>query len=272
MNKKNIIGVSIVFTIIFVLMLVLVPVQRKAEFNKKWGKLAELYETDERARYIIDNEELYPNRILAFFYNDINELDYVYNYAFHKDDYAVMEYKPEELNGDRPPALYMEDYRWCYQPMGERTIKTNGCAAVSLTMAYLYLTQKSDIDPYKIALIAEEKGQIGLMDGITSSAVTSVAEEIGLTVTEHRYFEDNQKIKNVQENTIVEMIDSGKAVMAGLFGETFGNHAVIIAGHTDEGFIINDPASEENSSKIWTYEEIANEIYYLWELSLQKKE
>ncbi len=268
MNKKTVIWVSAVFAVIIAAMLALVPVQRKAEFNQKWGELAELYETDERAQYIIDNEELYPDRILKYFYNDKNNLDFVYNYAFHKDDYALMEYFPEELNGEKIPALYMDDYRWCYQTFGDGwTIKSSGCAAVSLTMAYLYLTGKPDYDPYKVTLIAENSGQIGFMNGgIVSSAVPSVAEEMGLTAEEYRFFEDNKKTENVQKDAIEEMIDSGNVVMAGIMGKTFGDHAVIIADYNDKGFIINDPASRENSDKIWAYDEIAGEIYYLWAL------
>lgn len=40
-------------------------------------------ETDERAQFIIDNEELYPDDVLKYV-NDEDEFNYIYNYPFLK--------------------------------------------------------------------------------------------------------------------------------------------------------------------------------------------
>ena len=143
-NKKLIITFSLIFTVIFALMIALVPIQRRQEFNQKWGRIAELAKEDKRAEFIIENEELYPEGILYFLRSDPSELDFVYNYAFHKDDYSTMSYTEDELSMKTIPKLYMGDYRWCYQTIGGYYIAHQGCTAVSLTMAYLFLTGRGD--------------------------------------------------------------------------------------------------------------------------------
>ena len=55
-------------------------------------------------------------------------------------------------------------------------------------------------------------------------------------------------------------------LLAGTHGSVFGDHAIIIRSYTEDGFMINDPASDENSEKTWTFEELKDELYYVWEL------
>ena len=139
-DKKTIAIVSAVFIAILIAMLLLMPIQRKNEFRQKWGKLAELAETNEHAKFITENEELYPTEILDFFYNDPDNLNFVWGYPFHKDDYRSMGFTDEELHSEKVPALYMSDNRWCYQSIDGMYIYDYGCVTVSLTMAYLWLT------------------------------------------------------------------------------------------------------------------------------------
>lgn len=269
-DKKTAAALSVTVAVIVAALLLLIPLERKRQLYEKWGELAVLAETDGRAQYIIDHEELYPENVLSFFYSNSNNdnLEFVYNYPFHKNDYQNMSYTAEELDG-RVPALYMFDPRWSYQQLdGEFFIKSNGCALVSLTMAYIRLTGKSDLDPYKIMLTADEMGAIGMFGGITDEYTKALCEKIGLTVTEYRFFNDGrEKDKHADIELMKSILDSGHLIMAGMVGETFGVHALIIAGYNDEGFIVNDPASREKSAKIWTYDDIEPEIYFMWDLS-----
>lgn len=264
-DKKTIIMVLAVFAIIVIVLVLLIPVERKRQLREKYGALAVNAETDVKSKYILDHISEYPDEILRYYYS--GEIDFAYNYPFHKNDYATMSYTAEELDG-RVPALYMEDNRWRYQTMFDSYyIKDSGCAVVSLTMAYIYLTGKTDMDPYKIGLIADELGAIGTFGGITDEYTMSLIDAIGLKAVEYQFFnEDREKDKHADIETMKSILDSGHVIMAGMVGETFGQHALIIKGYDGDNFTINDPDDAENTARAWTYEELDSEMYYMWDL------
>lgn len=269
MTKKSIAVTAGIFVVILAVLIALIPVQRKNELYAKWGTLAELAETDERISFIIENEDLYPEELIDMLHSDSEHyVDFVYNYPFHKDDYANMEYTAEELDG-RVPALYMSDSRWCYQTLdGDFFIKTDGCALVSLTMAYIGLTGKSDLDPYKIMLIADEMGAIGTFGGITDEDTAALCEAVGLKVSVTSFSENMEKVAHADLDTIKSDLDSGHIIMAGMAGETFGVHAIIIHGCDGDNLIINDPADPEKTARLWSFDAIEPEMMYLYDLSV----
>lgn len=257
-----------VCSVCLAVLLLLIPVEKSNKLHEKFGKLADAAETDERAKKVIDNIDDIPKGVLDLYYSGNAYHEYLYNYLDHKDDYSKMQFTKEELDSEKPPKLYMSDMRWCYQPMGGGYIQTNGCAAVSLTMAYLYLRNNSDIDPYKIARIAEENDAIGFWGGISVDRIGEIAEKIGLEVKEYSYINDqNQKNSDPTEEEMKGILDSGHVLFAGCRGEAFGDHAIIVSDYSDEGFTVNDPTNEEKSEKIWTYDELASNICIILELS-----
>lgn len=266
-DKKTIAIVSVTFIAILAAMLLLIPIQRKNEFRQKWGKLAELAETNEHAKFITENEELYPAEILNFFYNDPDDLEFVWGYPFHKDDYRSMTFTDEELHSEKVPALYMSDNRWCYQSIDGMYIYDYGCVTVSLTMAYLWLTGNDDIDPYKILLIADSMDGIGMFGGITDETVCDICAEIGLNVETYRFSTGMQKDSHADIETVKSILDKGHVVMAGMAGENFGVHTVIIRDYNEDMFYINDPADSEKTARLWSFEELESEMVFLYDIS-----
>ena len=267
-DKKTIVIVSLVFVAILAMMLLLIPAQRENEFRQKWGKLAELAETNEYAKFITENEELYPPEILNFFYNDPDDLEFVWGYPFHKDDYLSMTFTDEELHSEKVPALYMFDNRWRYQPIGDFYIEHHGCAAVSLTMAYLWLTGKDDIDPRKVAEIAENLDAVGILGGIEDKKIPLICNEMGLNSKEYSYCSGIEKTSHADIQTVKDVIDNGHVLLAGMSGKRFGVHMLIIVGYDDgDSFTINDPDSFENSERKWSFEELESEMMFLYDIS-----
>lgn len=267
--KKIILTLAVLAAMTAILIL-LIPVEKKNILEKQYPYLSKQAENNDRtAQEILDNIEEYPDDIVDFYNQDGDFCDFVYNYPAHKYDYASMQFTDEELNSQKPPKLYMYDFRWCYQPMGGGYIMNNGCVAVSLTMAKLYLTHSGDVDPYKIAQTAENMGVIGFSGGIVSSDIKAVAEAVGLSAEEYRFFDEEQNVKTeqVEKKLLTDILDSGDVLMVGVLGEPFGAHAFLISDYNDEGFIINDPADRERSEKIWNYDELAPIIYYVWDIS-----
>ncbi len=265
MSKKNVIAFSVLGVIIVLICIPLVYVEKRRAYYDKWGELAVLAETDERAKYIIDNTDMYSKEILKYFYSNPDEFDFVYNYAFHKNDYNNMEYTQAELNSESVPALYMDDPRWRYKTIGGDYIKNQGCVAVSLTMAYLWLVGRNT-DPYKISMIAEEVDGIGFLGGITDEKISDICDVLGLNVEVHRYSENREKTAHANFDEIKSILDNGHVIMAGMAGETFGVHAIIIKGYSGDKVFINDSASPENTAKAWEFDEIEAELMYLYDL------
>ena len=254
-DKKMVIGLSGLFTAVIIIMLLLIPVEKKHEYYKKWGKLAVLAETDERAKFAIDNSELYPEYWFKMLYDESN-FEIAYNYPFMKGNYKTMSFTEEELNG---AAIYMNDRRWIYEDF---SIKTQGCAAVVITMANLYLNHNEEVDPVKVIKYADEMGYSGL-GGINQANVIDILEYFGMTSEEHVFDKDNGE--KITESELKVAVDTdGAVVMAAVKGDTFGRHALIIRGYDENGFYINDPASPEKTAMQWDFEVFENELTRYW--------
>lgn len=257
-DKKMVIGLTGLFAAVIIIMLLLIPVEKKNEYYQKWGELAVLAETDERAKFAIDNAELYPEYWFNMLYNE-ESFEFAYNYPFMKDNYKNMAFTDEELNGSEVPALYMDDVRWVYE---DPSIKSQGCAAVAITMASLYVNHNNAVDPVKVVTFADEMGCYGL-GGIDQANVTEIMEHFGMTVEEHIF--DKENGEKVTEAELKAAVDTeGAAVMAAVRGETFGNHAFILRGYDDNGFYINDPANHERTAVQWDFEVFENELVQYW--------
>lgn len=252
-DKKMVFGLTGLFAAVIVIMLLLIPVEKKHEYYQKWGKLAVLAETDERAKFAIENSELYPEFWFNMLYDD-SRFDFAYSYPFNKDNYQKMTFTDEELNGG---AIYMNDNRWIYE---DYSIKNQGCVAVAITMVNLQLNHNADVDPVKVVNYANEMGYYGL-GGIGKEDVSDILTHFGMTFEEH-IFEDEKK---VTESELKAAVDTdGAAVLAAVQGETFGNHAFIINDYDENGFYIKDPASPERTASQWDFEIFENELVRYW--------
>lgn len=257
-SKKTVIPICSVIAAVVIAMLLLIPIDKKNQLYEKWGSIAELAETDKRAQFIIDNEELYPENILAVLRSNSDKIDYVYNYPMLKDSYKTMSFTDSELNGDTVPAVYMSDPRWAYEDDG--CVYQSGCAAVSLTMANLYLNHNSDVDPVLIMRYADQMGYYGL-GGINETDICSIMDKFGMKY-EERIIEDGGALTEAELKEAVNRESS--VVMAAVHGDTFGNHAMIIRGCDENGYYINDPADEEKTAQTWDFPVFADELVRYW--------
>lgn len=268
-KKRTAIIISIVFVVGIVILLLLVPIEEKRKLYEEWGELAVIAETDERAEFIIENKELYPEDILNFKNYEVY-LDFIYNYPFHKDDYDTMTFTDSELNCEGIPALYMTDFRWCYEKMNGSYIRKTGCMALSITMANIFLNRNSNVDPKKVALIYEGSNDVDYWGGLDNDDTKYILDEIGLKYNLLDYTDGEKKVTDVELETIAEIIDNKHVCIACMKGETFGSHALIIREVTDDGMIlVNDPASPEKTQKSWSFDEVNPEIYFIWDVYVE---
>lgn len=256
MTKKTVISLAVLYAAVIIIMLALIPVERKNQLYEKWGKLAVRAEIDERARFAIDNRELYSDFWFEKLYSD-DYFELAYNSPFMQDNYANMSFTDEELGG--VPALYMDDIRWVYE---NPSIMTFGCVPVTVTMAYIGVRHDSGLDPVKVMNYADEIGSYGL-GGIGQEDIKEILEYFGMSAEEHFFDVDNgEKITEAELKAALDTENS--VVMAAVHGDTFGNHALIIRGYDDSGFYINDPANPDNTAAVWDFSVFENELSYYW--------
>ncbi len=181
--------------------------------------------------------------------------DFVLSYSKEKDvghDIDLSEYK----NTDAVPLLLQWDKRWGYEKYGDGMIAFTGCAPTCLSMAAIYLTGDTGLDPLYIADKADEGGYY--VEGVGSdwSIMTDFAAELGLDAKE----------LPLDKNTVLGCLEEGEPVICAMgtgdFTET--GHFIVLYGTEDGKIKINDPNSIANSKKLWDFEEISGQIKNLW--------
>ncbi len=280
-DKKTIISICLTYGIILAVLLVIefVPGLKYHEKTHReivLDKYAALDDPDGYGDMIFENQEFYSDEILDVFdFSDYyyrlesirqETLHFIYDYPMHKDDYKTMQFTDEEINSTEVPALYMFDRRWGYEKMGGISIKSSGCAVAALEMAYLYLTHDTSLDPVKIGKIAEENKYLAVLGGLEQNNITSLANDIGLNAVEYNYWNDDVK-EDLEKNLKAALDKEDTVVLAGMTGDTFGGHAIIIRGYDENGYYINDPNSTENTEKTWDFDVFRNELIGFWELT-----
>lgn len=267
MSKKTIIGVVVYFVIVIAIMLLLIPVENKNIRYKKWGSLAELAETDSRAEFIIENEELYTDDIIDLFYENNDRLELVYNYAFYKDAYDTMSFTEAELNSGEVPKLYMKDPRWAYEYLDKETLAECGCSCVAIAATYLYLYNDGTVDPVVVANVVNALDAISFPEGILIIKTADVIEALNMNVESVDCGIEIEPVA-VERDRLIEIIDDKDSVLlVAVSSDEFGNHMLVLRDYCDEGYYINDPASPEKSEKIWPFEEIEKDIVYYWRVT-----
>lgn len=267
-KKKQILMSLAVVVLVSITLALLIPVEKKHKLHEKWRELAEMAETDERAKFVIENESLYPEDIIRLCYLGEYDFDFAYNYPFHKDDYQTMTFTENELNCESVPALYMADFRWGYEKIGGYYIHSTGCVFTSLTMANLYLNHNSEVDPVIAGKAANELGILGMFGGVATGTISKeYINSLGMDCEIYDFTENGEKTKEVDMKIIQDIISENHVCMANFIGDTFGNHAVIITSCNSDGSMkINDPRSPQKTAAVWNFYDLEPELYRLWDL------
>lgn len=204
----------------------------------------------------------YPDDMVNLLARNPETIDYVLGYPLHDE----AEDPDIDLSGEvsrvQIPRLYQWDTRWGYKIYGSGPMGLTGCGPTCLSMAAIYLTGNTDLNPAWMADYAMNNGYYDYEDnsGTYWSLMTDGAYGLGIDVVEITTDEDRMKRNLDVGNPIIAIVGEGQF--------TEGGHFIVITGYTDEGFTVNDPNSIANSERIWTFEELDQEIITLWVLRI----
>lgn len=205
----------------------------------------------------IDYNE-YPQQLISLLERNIETKDFVLSYPTEYNQEHNLDMSEYE-NCDAIPLFMQRDKRWGYIKYSGDVAGLTGCGPVCLSMAAYYLTKDSDMSPDKIIEFAKKNGYA--LNGITEKGsswklISEGGIELGFDVTEIP----------LDENRIVKNLTVGNPVICSMGPGDFTStgHFIVLTGYKDGKISVNDPNSHKNSEKLWSYEDIKDQIMNLW--------
>ncbi len=195
----------------------------------------------------------YPAYLVELLERNPETADFVLNYPLRKvAGINMAEY--DRSNG--VPLLMQWDPRWGYLDYGSGIVGLNGCGPLCLSMAGYYVTGDASFAPDKVIAFADENNYFAEGYGTSWSFISEGGRKLGLDVTEIP-LDRNRIYKNLDvDNPIICAMGPGDFTTSG--------HFIVLVGIEDGKIQVNDPNSHANSEKLWSYEEIEDQIRNLW--------
>lgn len=233
------------------------PLTKFAEDTGYAGQLYQQLDEHPEAAYVLRNLDLYPEEVLVF----VTRFPEAMRFAAGYPDYMSTGVRQEiDLTGEveqgAMPSLIQWDPRWAYYPYGEGMVGYSGCGPTCLSMVSIYLTGYHDNDPLTVATFAADNGYYAKGSGSAWTLMSNASVNFGVVGKE----------LPLDENKVISSVEEGKPVILamgpGIF--TDNGHFIVIYGHDENGFLIRDPNSPENTAKHWLWEDIKSQIRNLW--------
>ncbi len=190
--------------------------------------------------------------------NNREAKEFVENYVNREDYLNQIIDLSEEVRAGEVPHLLQWDMRWGYEKFGNDIIALSGCGPVCLSMAYIYLTGDTEGNPREMAAYTEEEGYL-TSSGTDWSLWTEGVQKLGL-VGEELALDEGRMQEALREGAVIVC-----SMRPGDFTTT--GHYILLKGWDEDGFVVNDPNSMENSRKQWSFKDIQYQIKNLWKIS-----
>ena len=196
---------------------------------------------------------VYPESLVELLERNPETEDFVLNYPLHEN----VDYDLSETSRNSVPLFLQWDSRWGYENYGSDMMAITGCGPTCLAMVGYYLTgDGKTYDPAAIAAFSEKNGYYASGYGSSWTLISEGAVKLGLDVTEIPLVEKRIKDNLEVGNPIICAMGPGDFTTTG--------HYIVLVGLKDGKFVINDPNSQDNSEKLWSYEQIQGQIRNLW--------
>lgn len=207
--------------------------------------------------------EDYPEKLIALLEKEPAAEGFVLNYPLeYGKDHAI------DISGyaNEPgvPLFLQWDKQWGYKDYVGNIAGLSGCGPTSLAMVKYYFSRDSKMNPaYMMDFAQSNKAYANETVATQWALFGQGAKELGLQVTELT----GEQIRSAEK--IAQVLDSGKVIIVhvgpGVFTEI--GHYMVIWGHENGAFRINDPNSPTNSAKLWDFDVFADQVKMMWAFS-----
>lgn len=204
------------------------------------------------------NLSKYPSELAELLSRNPETLDFVKSYP----DRASLCSQPIDLTNDitsgAVPLFLQWDTRWGYNYYGNEFIAIAGCGPTCLSMAYVYLTGDTKMNPRIMAKWAYNNGYYS-SSGTKWSLWTEGVNNLGLSGYEIP----------LNENSMKKQLDKGGLIICSMSPGDFTTtgHIILIRNYDENGFYVNDPNSIKRSSMQWSYHALQKQIKGMWGIS-----
>ena len=150
-----------------------------------------------------------------------------------------------------PELLLQTDERWADYPYATDTIGESGCGLVCASIAIKALTGKTILPDE----LASKVGDTCLTDDVNDMQkfidwIKANYQGYGLR-SDGIYFDFDKALEDAANDKVVF------ASLVGYFGdEYYDGHIVLLKGKTDNGYVLRDPYSYANSSRMYSKEDL----------------
>lgn len=195
----------------------------------------------------------YPESLVELLERNPETAKFVLEYPVWEDrEYDLSEYE----NSPSVPLFMQWDQRWGYEEYGSDVMGITGCGPTCLAMVGYYLTGDDWFTPENVAEFAWEGGYYAPGYGSSWTLISQGGEDLGLDVTE---------IPLVKKR-MTDNLEAGNPIICAMGPGAFteSGHYIVLTGLEDGKFRVNDPNSYANSRRIWSYEEIEDQIRNIW--------
>ena len=162
----------------------------------------------------------------------------------------------DQWSGGDVPLILQKDPQWATVKYADGVIGTHGCGPVCLSMAYVYLTGDTSMDPIAMCAFSEENGYVEA--GVTGwRLMDEGAWQLGLTV--HPVLTEVSGLRQALESgqILIQDCDPGDFTEHG--------HFILICGiDENDQLTIRDPNSWRNTQQTWDAQRVLDQHRNIW--------
>ena len=216
--------------------------------------LAQYAKKDARFNELYNNRGNYSKSELNKAINNPEMADFILSYRTAKKK-AKGGISEAEKASDFPLFLQW-DKRWGYVKYGDSNIGFAGCGPTCLSMVIYSLTRNENCTPDSIAKFSENNGYYVNNVGTSWSLFKEGAENFNLKVSSLA----------VSEKDMIKALDNGKMIILAIGPGDFttGGHFIVVYGHDNSGFMVNDPYCKARSEITYSFARLKNQIKTMW--------
>ena len=178
----------------------------------------------------------------------------------HADEAQVESTPRDQWRKGEMPYLYQIDPQWSEAEYGGGRFAKQGCGPTALSMVYVYLTGKTDLDPVQMAEFSTESGYATDEQGTSWALMSDGAYQLGL------YSETLPAVAS----TLQASLEAGHPLICVMAPGTFtevGHYIVVERMASDGRAVVHDSNSVGRSMRTWDLELICAEAENIWSFS-----
>ncbi|WP_455056118.1 C39 family peptidase [Merdimonas faecis] len=201
----------------------------------------------------------YPKDVKALQDKKPSTVDYVEAYGEKQGQIYAEDIGDDYVEG-QIPLLIQWDERWGYAPYGTSVVAVSGCGPTCMAMVAAGLNHDPTITPAKVAAYGTENSYVDEENNTYWAFMQEAGADFGLSC--YSGF--------LTEQQLAAELSAGHPVICSMGPGYFtqNGHFIVMTGYENGQIRINDPFSEENSARTWSYAEIQGQIKAMWVYSL----